>query len=174
MHEIEVKILEIDPDAIASKLTQALGFEEKPGGMYRAVYMDTPAGELAKSGKILRLRQEGSKAVLAYKKNISRDGAKIMEEHQTALSDFEAALRILRGLGYMPLSETAKTRRIFQKDRVEVVIDDYLGELAHIPPFLEIEAPDEKTIHSVIIALGFSEDQALSWDTSDLVRHYGQ
>jgi predicted adenylyl cyclase CyaB len=172
MHEIEVKILEIIPDTIAAKLINELGFEKKGKGEYRAIYFDDEENSLSASGRLLRLRKEGEKVVLAYKRNISRQGAKVMEEHQTSVADFEASLQIIEGLGFRPFSETYKIREVFRKGDIEVVFDDYQGELSHIPPFLEIEAPDEAILMQYINALGFDESQALSWDTNDLVRHY--
>lgn len=174
MHEIEVKILEINVSDVEQKLLHKLGFEKEMEGEFHAIFFDDEAKSLKESKRLLRLRKEGDKSVLAFKRNVSREGAKIMEEHQTEVLDFDAAIRLVKGLGYMPTSQTRKIRQVFRKDDIEVVIDDYKDSLGHIPPFLEIEAPSQEALNMWIERLGFEQKQASSWDTRDLVRHYGQ
>ncbi|MFK7972559.1 MAG: class IV adenylate cyclase [Bacteroidia bacterium] len=173
MQEIEVKILEIDSQAVVKTLLEK-GFSHKQSGEYWATFWDDQEKGLSNSGRILRLRKECETNMLTFKRNISREGVKIMEEQQTEVADMKTAVHILEGLDYSIKSQTRKHRQVYRKGDIEVVIDDYKDELGHIPPFLEIEAPSEAAIHETMVLLNLKKDQALSWDTYGLVRHYGQ
>ncbi len=171
MTEIEVKILEVNPLLIQEKLT-AMGAEKHFDGEMHAVFFDFEDGRVKEKGDVLRLRKEGEETILAYKKRVSREGAKIMEEHETAVSNFEEIRTILAYLGIHSFTETRKFRTEYVLGDTHIVIDDYQDELGFIPPFIEIEAPTLARLQEVAGKLGFQPKDCLSWDTHDLVKHY--
>ncbi|RMG31431.1 MAG: class IV adenylate cyclase [Bacteroidetes bacterium] len=171
MQEIEVKILEIDRDEIEKKLL-ALGAEKYFEGEMRAVYYDAADGHIHQQGDALRLRKEGSKTVLTYKRAISRQGAKIMEECETEVASMENMQQILSLLGFKPLKETRKFRTSYLLEGCSVVIDEYTGALAHIPPFIEVEATELGRMQAVVKRLGYTPEACKSWSTYELVQHY--
>lgn len=173
MHEIEVKILEIHPQEIEQKL-ESLGAEKELSGEFMAEFYDFPDKSIRLKGDVFRLRQEGTEQVLTYKKFIAKQEAKIMEELETKFENRETMQKIIQALGLEVIKQTRKFRTQYKLADTHIVIDDYQDALGHIPPFLEIEAPDISRLEEVVQLLGFSMDDCKSWDTNDLQLHYSQ
>jgi adenylate cyclase class 2 len=171
MKEIEVKILEIDKGAILARLEQ-LGAEKHFEGEMQSLFFDDEARNIAHRGEVLRLRKEGDEIVMAFKSPVSGGEAKIMEELEITVSDLEIARKLLEKIGFAVHKATRKIRTEYLLAGAKVVIDEYRDQLANIPPFVEIEAPDLKIIYKVVALLGFTPDQCTDWNTYDLVRHY--
>ena len=171
MTEIEVKILEIDPTSIENRLRE-LGAQQVFQGELHALFFDFPTRSISQQGDVLRLRKEGTKTVLAYKHHVSREGAKIMEELETEVLHMENIQKILNYLGLSSIKETHKIRTEYHLGNASVVLDDYQGELADIPVFLEIEAPTVEAVYRIAHQLGFPSEACKNWSTSELVTHY--
>lgn len=171
MTEIEVKILEIDRDSVLARL-QELGAKKSFDGEMLALFYDKNDENIAKKGDVLRLRKEGETTVLTYKKFVSQDGAKIMEEYETSVGDVSQMRKILALLNFEEKKKTRKFRTQYDLGDTHIVIDDYQDELARIPEFIEIEAPSLERMEEVVALLGFSTDQCLSWNTYHLMKHY--
>ena len=174
MKEIEAKILEIDAEAIQSKLL-AIGAIKAFETEFEAIYFDTPSTALRKADQTLRLRKEGDLSVLTFKgKAIGNGLIKIREEHETKVEDLEAMQRILTHLGYNTSLRMRKTRIQYdlQDPKAHIVIDNYLDDYAYIPTFLEIEAPNQETVVTIAEQLGYSESDLNPMSAADLIRHY--
>lgn len=172
MEEIEVKILEIDPVAIQETFLN-MGAEREFDQIFEATFYDLPDQSIRAKGELLRLRIEGKQAVLTYKQPLSKDGAKVMKETETAVENGEAMKSMLTILGYQPVKHTLKRRIQYRWQDCHLVIDDYQGELAAIPPFLEIEAPSRERLSACLRALRLDPASALPWNTYDLANYYG-
>src|SRR3989344_4811725 len=100
MQEIEVKILEVDKIRIIQKLEQ-LGAVKNFDGEINAFYFDFPDQRLTADNKLLRVRTKGEESIeLTFKKKISKEKAKIMEEHEIKFKGKIAAIKeILSGIG---------------------------------------------------------------------------
>ncbi len=171
MQEIEVKILDIQPESIRQKLS-SLGAKPHFSGELHALFFDYPDGRIKAKGDVLRLRKEGEEMVLAYKKRVSKEGTKIMEEHESAISNFDEIQQILAHLDVRPVAGNRKFREEYVLKNSKIVIDDYQDEMAHIPPFIEIESPSEAELYEIAVLMGFRREDCKSWDTRDLARHY--
>ncbi|MDX1906477.1 MAG: class IV adenylate cyclase [Bacteroidia bacterium] len=171
MQEIEVKILEVDPSDIIARLTAAGATLRFDGEMY-ALFYDDSQGNITARGDVLRLRREGPETVLAYKRHISRDGAKVMEETETQVTSLEALHTILTQTGLQVIKKTRKHRIQYDLGDTHIVLDTYQDELAAIPTFMEIEAPDLTRLREVAALLGYTPEACLSWSTYELVKHY--
>jgi adenylate cyclase class 2 len=169
LKEIEVKILEINVEGIEEKLKE-MGAEKVFEGEMVSIYFDFPDKSLEKEGKILRLRQKEDKVILTYKELISQDEAKIMDEYELTVSDFESLKRIFEGIGLLPLYEFNKHRITYQLNQTHFEIDKY----PEIPVFLEIEAPDLNTINEIVSELGFSKEEVKSYSIRDVLKYYGK
>jgi len=167
LKEIEVKILEIDVEEIDKKLKK-IGAEKVFEGEIVSIYFDFPDRLLEKEGKILRLRQKGAKSILTYKELISQDEAKIMDEYELTIDDFELIKRIFEGIGLLPLYEFNKHRTTYKLNQTHFEIDKY----PDIPAFLEIEAPDLDTINEMVSKLGFSGEEVNSYSIKDVLKYY--
>ncbi|MEZ4777574.1 MAG: class IV adenylate cyclase [Bacteroidia bacterium] len=173
MKEIEVKILEINRQQVEETLQQ-LGAIKSFEGIMAATFFDYPNRSIQKKGGILRLRTEGDISMLTYKNPVEgeKSSAKVMEETETSIGDPEKLMVIFKKTGLLPFNHNHKIRTQYNLGSVHVVIDEYQGDLAGIPAFLEIEAPDETQLYEVVRQLGFKPEDCHSWSTYDLVQHY--
>ncbi|MEJ2567417.1 MAG: class IV adenylate cyclase [candidate division WOR-3 bacterium] len=167
MKEIEVKILEIDVEKTEKKLKE-MGAEKVFSGELINTYFDFPDKRLEKEGKILRLRKKGDKVILTYKKMINREKAKIMDEHELEVQDFELLKSILKEVSLFPIYEFKKHRTTYELNKINFEIDEY----SDIPAFLEIEAPDLETINEMVAKLGFSREEANSYSIKEVLEYY--
>lgn len=171
--EIEVKVLEIDRPSLEQKILE-LGGEKEFEAEFYAILFDDVAGTIQAAGNLLRLRKEQDGVKLTFKENLSTGLAKIMEEHETAVADFDVMRKILASLGYREMLSLRKNRAQFSLNGQHLVFDKYFDELAHIPEFLEIEAQSEEALLALMDTLGIEREQTLPWNTHDLMLHYQQ
>jgi adenylate cyclase class 2 len=167
LKEIEVKILEIDVEEIEKKLKK-MEAEKVFEGEVVSIYFDFPDKLLEREGKILRLRQKGDKVILTYKELISKDEAKIMDEYELEVNDFESMKKMFEGVGLFPLYEFNKHRTTYKLNNTNFEIDKY----PDIPAFLEIESPDLKTINDMVSKLGFSKEEVNSYSIKEVLEYY--
>lgn len=172
MKEIEVKILEIEPEKMEAGF-ERVGAVKEFDYLFRAAFFDDAHGTIQHAGGLLRLRQEGPHAALTHKTLISTDDVKIMEEVETQVADPGSMIMILKQLGYRVVRETTKQRIQYSWKRSHFVIDIYKGDLEGIPPLLEIESPDEEELQNAVEALGYKMSDTRPWNTYDLIQHYG-
>jgi adenylate cyclase class 2 len=171
MKEIEAKILEVDPEALARKLV-ALGAEKAGESEFETLFFDYPDGSLEKGRNLLRLRRSGELAWLTYKGYVADARAKVREEWEVKVSDFEIARKMLEAIGLQPRQHILKRRSAYRLDRATLAIDRHKEKFARIPPLLEIEAPSVEEIHAIARVLGFSPEECQPWDFSELLAHY--
>lgn len=167
MKEIEVKILEVDKREVLSKLKK-LGARKTFQGFIHALYFDFPNRRLKKRQSILRLRKMGSKTELTFKQGLSKKRAKIMEELQSPLPDFETAKDIMLQLGLGIARKVKKHRLSFVKGNTHFELDTYPG----IPTLLEIESPSLTVLQKTVKKLGYSMKDTKPWSSFDVLRHY--
>jgi predicted adenylyl cyclase CyaB len=171
MHEIEVKVLDIDRASVECRLTE-IGAERRSDQSLIALFLDFPDRELAAAGSLLRLRKEGDRSILTFKRRVGEEGAKVREETEVTVGDFEACRRLLSSLGLVETTRVDKFRASCRLGSAALAIDRHLGELSFIPELLEIEAGSAEEIRSVAARLGFSPDQLRPWGLAELIDHY--
>ncbi len=171
MQEIEVKIIEVNKPALLAKLAE-LGAEKHFEGELYAIFWDTKDSYFREKKQALRLRKEGEEVVLTFKSPISLEAAKIMEELEVKVSNFEVMRNILMALGYQNVKSTRKIREEYILQGTKIVFDQYLDELGYIPLFIEIEAADLESLYKVVYLLGYTEDDCKNWNTYDIADYY--
>lgn len=169
MREIEAKVLEIDADAVAETLEE-LGAEKRFDGEVRSRFYDLPDRTFQQRGEVLRVRERGDYAFLTYKEPVSRDGMKVMEEAEFEVAGLEEADQFLTGIGFDRVEERRKHRATWQDGDTLYVVDRYEG----VPPLLEVEAPSEEAVVEAFEALGYAEEELVSWDAGEVMEHYGR
>lgn len=94
---------------------------------------------LADRRAVLRIRRIGAKTLLTYKERLPTEtNIKHQIEHETEVSDFDAALHIVEALGLTRSLVYEKRRKKWQWDDVEIVLDELpFGK------YMEIEGPVE-------------------------------
>lgn len=171
--EIEIKILDISRPKIEGKLAEMQAKKTFEGELL-AIFYDDEKGALVQQKSALRLRKEGEKTMLTFKKAISTEGAKIMDEREVSVSDTETMRSILSALGYLEIKNTRKIRTEYEWKSVKIVLDEYLDELNFIPLFLEVEAPTLAEVYEAVEALGYEKDDCNTFNTYDLEKFYKQ
>jgi adenylate cyclase class 2 len=171
MNEIEVKIIDIDRGEVEKRLL-SLGARMIFDGEMHALYFDFQDRTLGKAQDVLRLRKEGRKSILAFKKFISDDQAKIRREFEVEVSDFETTKAIIESIGLSPWLDMRKHRTTYVLFDSHFELDKYFGSFDYIPWFLEIEAPDLETIYRYAELLGFRKEDCKPWTSLELADHY--
>jgi adenylate cyclase class 2 len=171
MREIEIKVLDIEREDIERKII-ALGAKKTFDGEMRAIYYDSSDHFIEKTGGTFRLRMEGATAVLTYKHHVADPDAKVREEREVAVSDFDVMREILESTGFSAWLEMRKIRTTYELGRLRLEFDRYLDAYDYIPEFLEIEGTDVGEIYRCAEMLGFRKEDCRSWDVVQVVRHY--
>lgn len=169
MDEIEVKILEINKDEVIQKLVQ-LGAQKTFDGELINIYLDFENNFLKDNEKAFRLRKQGEKNILNFKKRKSNDGAKISHEIEVEVESDDVILEILKNLGVVEKARDTKERTSFSIGQIHFDIDTY----PEIPTFLEIEGHTKKEVLEWVEKLGFSLDQVKTWGRGELMDHYSK
>jgi adenylate cyclase class 2 len=172
LEEIEVKIVEIDRGKVEARL-RALGASKTFEGEIDTVFFDFPQNPIAKANNLLRLRRKGDKSELTFKRFVPDISAKVREEYEVLVSDFDTTRTILESIGLVGYQRMKKHRVSYAlKDGVRADIDSYEGDFSYIPDLMEIEADDISTLHSHIQLLGLNPEDVKSWTTFDLINYY--
>ncbi|MBI4870085.1 MAG: class IV adenylate cyclase [Candidatus Riflebacteria bacterium] len=127
MAEIEVKVLDVDPDDLRRKLLELGAVLVKKGREVNQMF-DFPDGGLHQRGGYIRIRAFEGKSILTFKERLPTTGFKESHEHETEVRDAEATRRILEGVGLV-------LGRTDEKDRESYRLGEILFELDHWPTF---------------------------------------
>lgn len=148
--EVEVKFLIPDLAAFREQVMAAGALVRRPRLFERNVRLDTADNTLMQRLELLRLRQDAA-VILTFKgppQQTESSEAKIREELEVEVSEWETAVHIFQRLGFEPKQVYEKYREIFQLGVVEVMLDEMpFGN------FVELEG-DEEAIKTAAIALG--------------------
>ena len=171
MEEIEVKFLNIDVEKTEKKL-QEIGAKKVFERMYKRQTFDYPGLVMDKKGAWLRLRDEGDKITLAFKRRLGietegdDDG---MEEIEIEVSDFENAKELLLNIGL-------KKKGYQENKRIRYILDDIEFDIDFWPklePFLEIEASSWKRVQEGVKLLGFDYSKKRIFSAQQIYREQG-
>ena len=156
-NEIEVKFLEVDVDDIRQRLTEAGGHLEQPMRLMKRVNMEEPYHTAEHA--FLRIRDEGDKTTLTFKRRSDQAGSDIhgVKEIELEIGDFDTAVELFREAGWPPRTFQESRRETWMLDGAEVVIDEW----PWIKPYVEVEAESEAKVREVSEKLGFKWDDRL-------------
>lgn len=170
MIEVESKILNIDCEFVRTRL-KSVGAHFVSKKVFHTLLFRLPK-ELSKA--TLRLRKEGDRSVLTFKTIIKSpdDSVKVRNEMETEVENFEMMKRVLLSLGYSVSQEFEKIREEYRLDDAIIVIDQFQGRYAVIPPLLEIEAIDATEVIRMAELLGYEKSQLSSAGLRDFVVQY--
>jgi adenylate cyclase class IV len=88
MKEVEVKILEINKEKVVKILTES-GALRVFDGEILTLFLDFPNNQIHKRRDVLRLRKEGNKSELTYKRIEENKAVKQAQEYSVEISDIE-------------------------------------------------------------------------------------
>jgi adenylate cyclase class 2 len=155
--EIEVKFHVRSLEAIRQRLEQT-GAELIQARQYEHnLRFDTADGQLGRNLQALRLRQDDA-ARMTYKgPPMMNEGARLRQELEVVVSDFDTARSLLEALGYQVVVRYEKYRATYTLGEALVTLDEMpFGR------FVEIEAPDGRRVQQAAQQLG------LRWEVRSL------
>jgi len=159
--EIEAKIKVEALEPVAGRL-QELGAQFLHTIQQADTYFMDTHKLLHKNDCGLRIRRQSidgkESAYLTFKGAREKTKYKSRTEHETGISDPNAAENILEGLGYHKRLTVEKKRSVWRLDNCEVCLD----QLPDLGCFVEVEGPDEETISSVLAKLNLQDQPHIS------------
>lgn len=160
MKEIETKIINIDVDKIKEKLITANAEKVKMENQVNNIY-DFPDKRLLASKGYARIRlvedlmHGESHCYMTTKKLLSQEKFKIMEEHETEISNSDEGIAIFLSLGLLQTESLKKYRESYKYKNSLIEID--INEKSFCPfPYLEIETSKEEELQEIIELLGYT------------------
>ena len=171
MKEIELKILNVGHKELEMKLV-AFGFKKVFDGVLEAIFFDSSDKKLKNSMELLRLRKEGEKVFLTHKTKMKSTKAKICDETEIEVSNFDDTKKIVEKLGYIERKRNQKRRISFKKDNVKIEFDKFTDKNSFVPEYLEIESDDIDKIYEIIELIGYSKEDCVPWNESEVIKHY--
>ncbi len=166
--EYEATFEKVDKDGVRARLRAAGAKLVRPEFTQRRVVFHLPKGHEIPGGW-LRVRDEGDKVTMSLK---IVTGTAIEDQKEICLkvSDFEAAVELLRLVGAEKKSYQETRRELWALDGADVTIDEW----PFLEPFVEVEARDEAAVRSASEKIGFDYANALFCSTDTLyARKYG-
>ena len=155
--EREIKFYIQDLEKIAERLRMCGANLTRTRTLEVNLRLDTPEQSLAKTGRLLRLRQD-DRARVTFKANARVEGGVMARtELEFTVDDFATARKLFEALGYQVVVSYEKYRRVYQLGDVEVVLDEL--PMGH---FIEIEAPNNVLIEGVAQMLGLDWSKGIA------------
>lgn len=142
--EIEVKFYVNSLPALQAKLERAGAVLTQPRVLERNLRFDTQAGDLRRTYRALRLRQDANIHLTFKGPGQIQQGALTRTEIEFTVGDFDAARAFLEALGY-------HVWVVYEKYRATYALGETLVTLDELPygTFAEIEGPTPQTIAAV-------------------------
>jgi adenylate cyclase class 2 len=173
MEEIEAKFLDVNPEEIETKLKQ-IGARKTGEYFYKRRIFDYPDLRLHKDAAWLRLRDEGDKITLTYKKRLGfsydpKINDEGMQEIEMIVEDFNKTGEILEAIGLTEKFFQENKRIRYVKDGVEFDLDFW----PQIPPYLEIETDSWEKVDEAAKLLGLDPNTKKICSTTQVYQLYG-
>ncbi|MES2668518.1 MAG: CYTH domain-containing protein [Patescibacteria group bacterium] len=162
MTEFEVKIPNIDKDAVRQRLISAGAVQQESVHTLRNVALFLPSGHEIQGGW-LRVRDEGKEIAMSLK-IIGSEKIENQKEFRFVVKDFDEALEFLELIGSKKKSFQEKNREIWILDECEVVIDEW----PFLEPLIEVEGPSESAVIKSVEKLGYDYSKTRVCSTSVL------
>lgn len=165
--EVEAKFLDVVSEELREKLKQHGAQLIQPEVLMRRKVFDYQDARLEKIGAWIRVRDEGNKITMSYKRLVDRtfQGTK---EITLTVDSFDAAGDFLSAAGLDSRSYQETKRETWQLDGCEVTIDTW----PWIPTFVELEAETEKEVEAAAAKLGFDWAQAMHGSVETAYQKY--
>lgn len=167
MIEYEVKVLDIDSEAFAKKVTD-MGFAPQGELSFRRFLFDTVPPD---PNAIVRLRTDGKKSSLTYK-SFLKDAIDGVKEIEVEVSDFDTCKQLLETSGLAVSSYQENKRKIFlnpERPDMEITIDSWPG----IPPYAEVEGKSVEDVEKTLAELEVDPEKVTSASPKAIYKLYG-
>jgi len=135
MIEVEIKAYAPDIGRVETRLRE-LGANFLIERLEEDVYFASPSWDPASRDEALRVRTTPGGSFLTYKGPKMDDITKTREEVEVVVSNAEDTITLLNRLGFEPVAEIKKIRRVYEVKEFLIMLDDVFG----VGSFVEIEA----------------------------------
>jgi adenylate cyclase, class 2 len=153
--ETEVKFYVRDLQKIEMRLHDLKAQLIQPRTHESNIRFDKANGELRKSNRILRLRQDDKSRFTFKGPNTEKEGVVSRQEIEFAVDNFESAKQFLEALDFEEIVYYEKYRITYELNDMHIMLDELPYGL-----FVEIEGEDIDGIRSITNQLG------LNWDAT--------
>ena len=140
--EVEQKFRVDDHDAILARLIQ-IGATSCGEIEQRDTYYAHPARDFAKTDEALRIRSVGDQSCITYKGPKLDAMTKTRREIELSIASGEQFGDLLTALGFAPVAEVAKQRRIMRIERPPFLVEVALDKINGLGNFVELEVKAE-------------------------------
>ncbi len=162
-NEFELKVIDIKPDEVRRRLSE-IGAKFIAKHHYRRLMVRLKEG---KPTRWMRIRTDGKTSTMTMKERYGR-GIEQTYEYEIEISDFAKAAKILGRL-FKNIIYEENTREEYRIGNATITIDKWPG----IPPFMEIEGRDKKSVVNLFKRLGVSGKEFGNVPASEVYKHYG-
>ena len=165
--ELEAKFLDIDTDSIRERLKNLGARLIHHERLMRRRNFDYPDERLEKIRGWIRVRDEGDRITLTYKRLFDRslEGTK---EISVTVNDFEGISNLLLAIGLDMKSYQETKRERWELDDVEITLDTW----PWIPTFVELEAPTDEKLKNISGKLYLDWNKALHGSVETAYQNY--
>ena len=162
--EIEVRFLEIDPQAFKERLLSVGAEDHGEDFLEEVIFYDKGMNWRDKEGKFVRIRKNNKGIFLSYKHHLSAttDG---VEEIEFEVGDMAKAEAFLERLGLIAYRHQQKKRHSFQLGEVVADIDTW----PRIPTYVELEGPSEAALQEAAAKLGLDWKDAVHKSAREVI-----
>lgn len=147
--EREIKFLDADLSQVRAMLEQIGATCAVPERLMRRTIFDFPDHRLGEKHAWARVRDEGDRVTMSYKR-LASIGLEGMEEVEFTIPRFEDGEAFLRGLGLAPRSFQESRRETWRWNECEIVLDTW----PWLPSFIEVEGEREEQMKELVRLLG--------------------
>ena len=154
-HEFEAKCL-IASVADARERLERMGATcVRPERTFHRMIFDFPGRTLAARGGYVRVRDEGGRMTMSYKQMPTDAAIEDCFETELIIHSFADGVAFCEDIGMIRKSEQETKRESWEGMGTKCEIDQWPG----IPPYLEVEGPDEATVRKAVTALGYAWEE---------------
>ena len=162
--EVEAKFW-VNHDKVRAALLAAGAVNEQPMRLMRRVILDYPDGTLDQDHAWLRVRDEGNKVTITYKRDAENSFGSA-QEIETTVGSIETTVALLEALGLEARSRQESKRETWRLGDVEIVLDEW----PWLDEYIEIEAATQQEVKDVARQLGFTWDDAVFGSVTSLYK----
>jgi predicted adenylyl cyclase CyaB len=128
-----------------------------PESHERNAVLDNDAGEVGRSGMLLRVREYRGEVTVTVKEPLMEGPVKKRAEHELKVNkSFADAVKLFGAVGCHPVYEYTKKREVWKLGAAVICLDTL-----HHGTFVEIEAGNEEAVFRAAELLGFSPGEGL-------------
>ncbi len=126
------------------------------------LYFNHPCRDFRKSDEAVRVRKDSEGITITYKGPKVDSETKSREEIKLRVNSFENAVEMLERLGFAPVKEVKKLRKIYRYKNAIVCVDNVEGLGRFVEIEIESESIDAKEdVFRIAKMLGYGRDESI-------------